>query len=337
MSKEISWYTPPLEQNQGYGIAAVETIKALNRKGLKVSWNVSKPYVHVNFIQPEWYCGHFLQYQIGYTPWESTEIPMTWPGMMNAMKEVWTTSTFCKEVFEASGVKNTIHVVPHGIDPEMWPIVDRTLSDRFVFLHIGGPTERKGGKMVAKAFLECFEDRDDVFLLMKSHGPSEARWVVNGWQQNIGAHPRVQVVEFHLDTEDMFKLYELAHCCLYPTNGEGFGFIPFQAIATGCPTITTDLTGTADFAKLSMPLRASWGPGNGIHLGDWAIPDYDHLCELMIHAVDNWEEEKIKAVQSAHIIHETQTWDCVADQIIEILGDKAEQMTEGAVDDDPFI
>lgn len=328
--KEISWFTPPLGETSGYGIAAIETIKALKEKGIQVEWNGTKPLVHINFIQPEYYSGGEGQYKIGYTPWESTVVPFMWPTYMNNMQEMWTTSHFCKDIFEENGIKN-VRVVPHGFDPEVFKIVDRTRADKFVFMHIGGGAHRKGAKMVAKAFVEVFGDIEDAYLLMKSTGPSEARWIDKyGYHGNIGNHPRVQVIEHDIEHEEIFKMYEFAHCCVYPTLGEGFGMIPFQAIATGLPTITTNLTGTADFADLSMPLRAGWQDGYGIHLGKWAKPDYEHLCELMLHVYNNWEEEKKKVMQSAKILHTTQTWAHIADQIIDILGDKIEQIVEGA-------
>lgn len=319
----ISWFTPPVPSNQGYGVAAIETIQALQRNGLKVSWALDTPYVHINFCQPQIYQGYQKQYRIGYTPWESTGIPLSWRAPVNDMNEIWTTSKFCATVFEEEYLAQDIKVVPHGINPEIFKIVDRSLNDRFIFLHIGGPTGRKGGSLVAKAFIECFNKRDDVFLLMKSHGPSEARWIdEDGYHGNIGNHPRVQVIETNLEVEDIVKLYNAAHCCVYPTNGEGFGFIPFQAIATGLPTITTNLTATAEFAHLSIPLDATWTEGGGVHEGMWALPNYDDLCHQMLRVVDEWESEKVKAVQSAHIIHSTQTWDHVAKKIIAYLGDK---------------
>ena len=38
-------------------------------------------------------------------------------------------------------------------------------------------------------------------------------------------------------------------------------------------------------------------------------------------AVEHYSEHRKKAMQSAHIIHTTQTWDNVADKIVSILGD----------------
>jgi glycosyltransferase involved in cell wall biosynthesis len=109
---------------------------------------------------------------------------------------------------------------------------------------------------------------------------------------------------------------------VYPTNGEGFGFIPFDAMATGMPTIVTNLTSCADFADLAIPLRATWGPGTGIHLGDWAIPDKDHLRELMLDVYENYAQHRKRAMQSARVMHESMTWDHVAQHVLDILGDK---------------
>jgi glycosyltransferase involved in cell wall biosynthesis len=39
--------------------------------------------------------------------------------------------------------------------------------------------------------------------------------------------------------EELVNLYHRHHVLIYPTWGEGFGFIPAQALASGMPVITT--------------------------------------------------------------------------------------------------
>lgn len=329
--KQISWFTPAgLGDGTGYGYSAIETIRALQRQGIKVPWNEPSAGAHVNFIQPEFYGGQPYQYRIGYTPWESTEIPTMWPGYMQAMDEIWTTSQFCKDVFDAHKANDIVKVVPHGIDPEIFTIKERSIEDKFFFLHIGGGAERKGAKLVANAFMELFRDVENAWLIMKSNGPSEARWYDSkgNYQGNIASFPRCVSIENKISVDDIAKLYHLAHCCVYPTQGEGFGLIPFQAMATGLPTIVTNLTGCADYAELAMPLKATWEEGIGVHEGMWAAPDLDDLRELMLKAYNNWEEENKNAIRSAKIIHSTQTWDHVANQIINILGDRVDMKYE---------
>jgi glycosyltransferase involved in cell wall biosynthesis len=319
----LSWFTPSVGTNVGYGVAAVDAIRALMGKGIYVGYNHQLTKTHISFVQPEWYLGTEDQYRIGYTPWESTEIPETWVYYMQQQDEIWTTSNFCVDVFKKYEVHDIIHMVPHGIDPEIWTINDRTLNNEFIFFHMGSPSERKGGQKVVDAFLDLFDGRDDIKLLMKSTGVSEARWRREDYYGgNINNHPQVTVITADLPVSDLVKMFHKSHCLVYPTNGEGFGFIPFQGIATGLPTITTNLTATADFAELSMPLKADWTEGIGLHLGLWAEPDLEDLRIQMQSAVDNWEEHKKKAMQGARIIHSTQTWAHIADQILNILGDK---------------
>jgi glycosyltransferase involved in cell wall biosynthesis len=323
MSGVISWYTPPVGDAVGYGHAAVATIEALQEQDVQVYYDRDEPLVYISFVQPDWYRGLNDQYRIGYTPWESSELPEQWISKMQAMDEIWTPSTYNKEVFESYNVNDTIHIVPHGIDQELWTIEDRYISDKFMFFHVGGPTGRKGGRMVGDAFLDLFGDNEDVILVMKSNGPSEARWLdKQGNFGNIDRHPRVKVIDFKISTEDMVKLYHSAHCLVYPTNGEGFGMIPFQGIATGLPTICTNATACTDYAEMSVPLDWTPAQGNGIHLGEWAQPSYDDLCDKMLYVYNNYHEVKEKTLQSARILHTTQTWGHVATQIKTILGEK---------------
>lgn len=324
----LSWFTPSVGDKMGYGVAAISTIKALMNNQVFVGYNSIHAKTHISFVQPEWYNPQENQYKIGYTPWESTKVPDQWIHYMGEQDEIWTTSQFCVDVFRAEGVHDNIKLVPHGIDPEIWRVVDRTLSNKFNFLHIGGPAERKGAQKVVDAFLDLFHGRDDVHLIMKSNGPSEARWRTRDvYYGNIQNHPQITVYTEDMSVDDLVNLYNQSHCMVYPTNGEGFGFIPFQSIATGMPTITTNLTGTADFAEMSMPLKATWTQGEGLHLGEWADPDLNHLREQMQSAVDDWEIHKKKAMHSARILQSTQTWNHIALLIIDILGERLYERT----------
>lgn len=322
--KEIGWFSPPgIGEGMGYGYAAVRTIKGLQNIGVKVAYDNRETKCHISFIQPEYYSGDRDQYRIGYTPWESSVIPETWPKIMQEMQEIWTPSQYCVDVFNEYNVNSIVRKVPHGIDPELWKIENRFVSNKFVFLHIGGPTARKGGQRVVDAFLDLFDGRDDVALILKSNESTECRYYDKyGAFKSAKHHPQIMVVDHSVDVEDLVKIYSKAHCLVYPTNGEGFGLIPFQGIATGLPTIVTNATACADFADLSVPLDSHPAPGNGIHLGDWVDPDLDDLRDKMRYVFDNFDEVKQKTMHSANVIHSTQTWDKVAEQIVDILGEK---------------
>lgn len=48
--------------------------------------------------------------------------------------------------------------------------------------------------------------------------------------------------------EDIPKIYSSSDCLIFPSLTEGFGLPPLEAMACGCPVITTDCGGVRDFA-----------------------------------------------------------------------------------------
>jgi glycosyltransferase involved in cell wall biosynthesis len=120
----------------------------------------------------------------------------------------------------------------------------------------------------------------------------------------------------------MVKLYHESHCLVYPTMGEGFGMIPFEAICTGMPTIVTNATGCKDFAQYSIPLdadfiSADWNTNAyGEDTGSWASPDIEQLTQLMTTVVDEYDEFKKYTIKSAKTLHLENSWDSIADKMI---------------------
>jgi glycosyltransferase involved in cell wall biosynthesis len=302
-------------------------IKALQEHDVKVAYDDRSAKCHVSFIQPEFYSGNLDQYRVGYTPWESSVVPDSWRDTMPQMQEIWTPSQYCVDIFEENNLNKIIRKVPHGIDPELWKIENRYLTDKFIFFHVGGPTARKGGQRVVDAFLDLFDGNDDVMLILKSNEDTECRFYENGVDfKSAAAHPQIISINYQVSVEDLVRLYNRSHCLVYPTNGEGFGLIPFQGIATGLPTIVTNATACADFAELSVPLDSKPTKGVGVKLGYCVEPDADDLRDKMRYVYDNYNEVKEKTLESARIIHNTQTWHHVAAQVIDILGEKITQM-----------
>lgn len=325
--KKISWFTPSnldesgdLWYSQGYSNAALSTITALQEKEIGVFYTRPEISFHVNFCQPVYYQFN-SKYNVGYTPWESTRIPDSWKYNLSKCDEVWATSKFVKKVYQDNGIHHNIQVVPHGISPE-YSILDREVTKKFNFLHIGADSKRKNAQLVVDAFLELFEDNEDYQLVLKYNKFCNADVYLDGKIVPAYNHPQIIGIPETFTTEQMIKLYHKCHCLVYPTSGEGFGMIPFEAIATGMPSIVTNLTGTAEFAELSIPLPAEWGSADyHSHLysgdmGDWAIPNYDALIDLMSHVTNEYEDFKNYTMRSARILHEFHSWASTADIII---------------------
>lgn len=328
--KKISWFSLNREDasgetwfSPGYINAAVSTIRALQNKKCGVFYNRPDIDYHVNFC-PATYYQYNSKYNVGYTPWESTKIPDHWIDNMRRCDEIWTTSNFVKKVYESHNVNANIHVIPHGIS-EDFSIVERELTSTFNFIHVGGDSKRKNAQMAVDAFLELYEGNNDFRLILKYDKFCMAEVYVNGRLLPASMHPQIVAIPESLSVDDLVSLYHKAHCMIYPTMGEGFGMIPFEAISTGLPTIVTNLTGCADFAEYGIPLDAEYSKATwndyyfSTDTGEWASPDFDQLVDLMEDVVNEYDEVKKSFVKSAKILHSEWSWDATAAKILERL------------------
>ena len=275
-----------MKTNNGYGHAGTKIVDSLKDLGHSVGFQTPKAPVQLNFSQPDYFKLHKNQYQISYTPWESTVIPKKWCNSLSLVDEIWTTSDWCANVFEDNGYKN-VRVFPHGIDP-IWQPRRRRNDGVIKFLHVGEPAPRKAGQITVDAFAKLFGNDPRYSLTLKVFKHNTTRIYNNYIDKNILGLPNVlynniYIIDKDMTTEELVKLYHDHDVLIYPSYGEGFGFIPLQALATGMPTICT--ADWAHYKKYLGPLKLKSelidSPWPFPHEGKVYEPNYQHLLELM--------------------------------------------------------
>jgi len=289
---QISFSTPVvnMKTNNGYGHAGTKIINSLKELGHEVGFQHVQSPVQLNFSQPDYFKLHRNQYQISYTPWESTVIPQKWRDPLSFVDEIWTTSDWCANVFTDNGYKD-VRVYPHGIDP-VWAPRRRRESDVIKFLHVGEPAPRKAGQMVVDAFAKLFGNDRRYSLTLKVY------------KHNI------YIIDTDMTTEELVKLYHDHDVLVYPSYGEGFGFIPLQALATGMPTICT--SGWAHYENYIGPLKLKSelidSPWPFPHEGKVYEPNYQHLLELMRDVTINFNAYSGFYYAQSTKIHKDYNW-----------------------------
>lgn len=311
---EISYSTPRgnLTTANGYGHAGFKMSEALTRMGHRVTYQNPKAVIQINFSQPSIYKLHRNQYQIGYTPWESTIIPESWASKIESCNEFWTTSNWCKNVYENNGFKIS-NVYPHGIDA-IWTPKKREQKNVIKFLHIGEPAPRKGGQETVEAFVKLFGNNSDYLLTLKVNKTSNIR-MYDEFGSIVGLpyemYSNVKLDDRLLDDQELVDLYHEHDILVYPTYGEGFGFIPLQALATGMPVIST--YDWAHYQKYLGPLKLDSevipSPWQTMHPGDVYKPNQEHLMTLMLDAANNLKAYSGYYYAQSTKIHEDYNWD----------------------------
>jgi len=211
-----------------------------------------------------------------------------------------------------------VRYVPLGID-ESWAYRQRRAIERdFNFLTAGyGP--RKGVKDVVRAFQTVFPGGQAPI----KGGPIPQLTCRS--RDDVQA-PNVTMIAQDLSSAAELDLYARSHCFVSGSKGEGFGFMPLQAIVQGLPTILGNAHGHAAYAHYGIPIGTHplqckgatfWGDG-----GEWWEPNFGEMCEAMYDVYINYAKYEVEAIYAAYAAAEEFTWEKTAEGILVNLDDE---------------
>lgn len=104
--------------------------------------------------------------------------------------------------------------------------------DKKIILHVGSEIKRKNVEAIIYALAECTPDT--VLLRV---GPQDTR--IAQLITKLGVHDKVIYRESFYETE-VAKYYSAADVMVFPSLAEGFGLPIIEAMACGCPVITSN-------------------------------------------------------------------------------------------------
>ncbi|MDQ7798804.1 MAG: glycosyltransferase family 1 protein [Candidatus Edwardsbacteria bacterium] len=137
-----------------------------------------------------------------------------------------------------------------GVSPEYHPRdkaecrhrLDLSVKDKII-LHVGTPAPRKNFITVLKAFDQMVKDRQDLILLKVGRiSKSDQAYVSSN---DLSA--RV-LVRDDIPGEDLPLYYAASDILAFPSLYEGFGLPVLEAMASGCPVITSNTTSLPEVA-----------------------------------------------------------------------------------------
>jgi hypothetical protein len=297
-----------------------------------------------------------------FTMWEFLDLPESYIKKINdpGLDAIVVPCAFCRDVFRKYTDK-PIYVCHLGVDPDTFKFMPRSFPrrpDKFRFLWIGAPNPRKGYPLVLEA-VKIFEHCPDVEMYIKTTAPKINWWqaIKNTWKfrrdifssetrktaflkalrhiprpdisgkvRAFGKYKNIIFDTRKLSFEDLKKLYGSAHCFLLPTFGEGWGLTLCEAMATGCPSIATPVTGCADFfnSDTGIPIRYSVAKQelrNYNLIADGYIPDTRSFIQAMMYVVSNYADALKRGEKASRRINSAFTWDQSAYRMNQILKD----------------
>ena len=174
------------------------------------------------------------------------------PPLLRQCTHILTNSEFtAAEINRCIGVsEDKITVTPLGYDPEHFYFSEsfQRLHSRPYLLHIGQAYPHKNLKRLIQAFNSIAHRFPDVDLLLlgKSHPSQTIRLQQSVAELNLS--DRV-IFKSYVPYADLPNWYRGACAFVYPSLWEGFGLPILEAMACGCPVITSYGSGTQEISE----------------------------------------------------------------------------------------
>jgi glycosyltransferase involved in cell wall biosynthesis len=283
------------------------------------------------------------KYNIGYTAWESSELPHQWVSHINQLNEVWVPSQYNKDVFEQSGVTVPVFVIPHTFNIEIFEKeVARdsfTKPSGFVFYSIFQFLQRKGPIPLLKAYLTEFKSNEDVCLLLKTYlfdptNPDEKVKIKEMIQDvkeklRLPSYPNISLITSPLSRPQINAVHKGCNCLVSSHCSEGFGVTLAESMMAGNSVIATNYSGSTDFLsnetgypvdyQLSPVFNMPWEAYSGNQV--WADINIIDLKEKMRYVFNNKQEARVKGMRAKEFIKNNLSWEVVGSSIKKRLED----------------
>jgi glycosyltransferase involved in cell wall biosynthesis len=256
--------------------------------------------------------------RFGYTVWETSHIPPSWPELLNRMNGIIVPTKWNKEIFLAQGVTADIKVVPHisqfegKIAKNEVNIKAKTdisyilqpVKGRFLFYSIGMWIPRKGMDLLLETFGRAFTSEDPVALVIKTSALDFGRksvlkklitgeqfysvdkTIINFKKRYPNAAP-VLVFTDYWDDAHINALHAAGDAYITLSRAEGWGLGAWEAAWFAKPLIASGFIGF-------MSMFPKDYPGIVAH-SMVTVPDYDPWRRKSDYFFQEWAEPDLES------------------------------------------
>lgn len=342
-------YKGDIYSTSGYARAVRNNIRALDEAGVQLRiqsvrhdnittdfdtyWNknvarllepqIGTPKIRITQQTPDLFDIDPNHYEIGYTVFETSHIPnvdldgietKNWVKQLNRCNEVWTASSFCRQMFIDSGVKVPVFAYAHPIDLNVYTPGARTPfyvggeevnKDKMVFLSVFQWNKRKDPHALLLAWWAEFRNNPEVQLVIKTYGTDFATNdpivdAIRRFRKDCGVREHcgnVHILTSQVGEHEMSQVYRSCDVFVSATKGEGFG-LPFQeAQACGLPSIYPYATALPEFCT-GWSVGTIREPAHGVNNGwytidmDWWSINMESMRLALRQAYETWKHNR---------------------------------------------
>tara|TARA_Y100001963_G_scaffold45011_2_gene63354 strand:+ start:8140 stop:9186 length:1047 start_codon:yes stop_codon:yes gene_type:complete len=220
---------------------------------------------------------------------------------------------------------NGIHVVPLGVDMDIFKPATPRNSDKTIFFNCGKWEIRKGHDVLIKAFNKVIQHGENAELWMMCSNPFNSPEENARWHQ-LYSHPNVKIIPRAETQQEVYNIMAQVDCGVFPSRAEGWNLELLEMMAAGKHVITTDYSAHTEFCtkensglvtiKNKEPAQdGKWFFGQG----NWASISEHEIWDLSMKMM-RFIADKKNTINEAGIETAKQfSWNNTASKILEVL------------------
>jgi glycosyltransferase involved in cell wall biosynthesis len=203
------------------------------------------------------------RYNVGYWPWELSNLPRIWRFAFDLVDEIWASSHFLMDVFRRLTSKPVLYMPPYVGVADIAPFDREGLGlsrSNVIFLcmfDFNSYIARKNPLAAIDAFRIAFPEGGPERLLIKTINGHANPQALLELQRYIAVDERITLVDGGLTRSEVCGLLQGVDCYVSLHRSEGFGRIIAEAMLLGTPVIATDWSGSASFLNAATGFPVS--------------------------------------------------------------------------------
>jgi len=144
-----------------------------------------------------------------------------------------------------------IHVVPLGVDAQLFPPAPVRQDDKTIFFNCGKWEKRKGHDVLIECFNRAFKEDDNVELWMMCDNPfigdSNEKWRSLYKTSPLGS--KIKIIPRQHSQQDVYSIMGRTDCGVFPARAEGWNLEALEMLACGKNVITTNYSAHQEFCN----------------------------------------------------------------------------------------
>jgi glycosyltransferase involved in cell wall biosynthesis len=161
-------------------------------------------------------------------------------------------SDWAKQILINNNVKQSINVVPLGVDTTIFDYTKNQNTNNYVFITIGKWEKRKAHDTIIECFNKAFNHSDEVELWLVTHNgflnPQEEKY----WTDLVNNSPlsnKIRVFPRLPTHQNVAEVISYSNCGIYISRGEGWDMELLETMAMNKPVIASNYSAHTEYCN----------------------------------------------------------------------------------------